>query len=68
MFSWGLSSGERGGSGISETLGGVLSALAPCQPAWSKIRMACVRGAILGGDVVEMDLHGLSIADRQDKA
>jgi hypothetical protein len=33
MFSWGLSSGERGGSGESEMLPGALRSLAPCHPA-----------------------------------
>jgi hypothetical protein len=33
MFSWPLSSGARGGSGIKEMLLGTLSALAPCHPA-----------------------------------
>jgi hypothetical protein len=33
MFSWLLSSGERGGDGRSEMLAGTLSSLAPCQPA-----------------------------------
>src|SRR5439155_8264004 len=36
----GLSSGERGGSGRSEMLLGALRSLAPCHPAWSRIRMA----------------------------
>ena len=33
MFSWPLSSGARGGSGMSEILLGTLRILAPCQPA-----------------------------------
>jgi len=33
MFSCGLSSGERGGSGRSEMLAGALRPLAPCHPA-----------------------------------
>jgi hypothetical protein len=33
MFSWGLSSGERGGSGISEILLGTLRACDLCHPA-----------------------------------
>jgi hypothetical protein len=33
MFSWPLSSGERGGSGMSVMLLGTLRIFAPCQPA-----------------------------------
>ena len=33
IFSWPLSSGARGGSGISEMLLGMFSVLVPCQPA-----------------------------------
>ena len=33
MFSWPLSSGARGGSGMSEILLGTLRTLPPCQPA-----------------------------------
>ena len=43
----GIEFGERGGSGINEMFDGVLSDLAPCQPAWSKIRMAWACGATL---------------------
>ena len=67
FFSCGLSSGARGGSGISETLDGVLSDLAPCQPAWSKMMMACARGATLAA-IVEMKLHRLGVAHRQHQA
>ena len=33
MFSWGLSSGARGGRGRSDRLPGIFRSLAPCQPA-----------------------------------
>jgi hypothetical protein len=39
-------------------LAGILSSLAPCQPAWSRMRMAWVSRSNFGGDLVEMKLHG----------
>ena len=61
-----LSSGARGGSGISETLDGVLSELAPAnRPGRNDV--ACARGATLAA-IVEMKLHRLGVAHRQHQA
>src|SRR5215813_885176 len=64
IFSWLLSSGARGGSGRSEILAGILSCFAP--PAGLIEDENGVRARFdLGGDLVEMKLHGFAVACRK---
>src|SRR6266536_1027577 len=65
MFSWPLSSGARGGSGISKIVARELESLGAVPPGLIEKhdRMRAWRN--LGGDFVEMQLHGLAIAGRQ---
>ena len=65
MFSWGLSSGERGGSGKSEMLLGTLSACGAMPSGLIQEENGVGAGGDLGGDLVEMKLHGFGVAGRQ---
>ena len=67
MFSWGLSSGARGGSGRSDRLvgnseifGAVPASLIEDEDCVSASGDPC-------GDLVEMKLHGFGVAERQNE-
>ena len=65
MFSWLLSSGARGGSGRSEIIGGNPELLR-AMPAGLIEDENGVRARFdLGGDLVEMKLHGFAVAGRK---
>ena len=59
MFSWPLSSGARGGSGISVMLLGTLRILAPCSRLDRGAGLRVLR-ADLNRDLIEMELHGFA--------
>ena len=65
MFSCGLSSGERGGSGRSVMLLGALRSLAPVPSSLIEDQNSVCARRDLGSDLVEMKLHGFCIAGRQ---
>ena len=63
MFSWGLSSGERGGSGRSVMLPGEVFGAVPSGLIEDQNGVSVRRD--LGSDLVEMKLHGFGVAGRQ---
>ena len=65
MFSWLLSSGERGGSGRSEMLLGNLEVFGAMPAGLIEDENGVGAGGDLGGDLVEMKLHGFGVAGRQ---
>ena len=70
IFSCGLSSGARGGSGMSERLAGTLRSLAPAAPAGLvEDKDGVGTSADPCGDLVEMKmkLHGFGVAERQNE-
>ena len=61
MFSWGLSSGARGGSGRNlEIFGAVPASLIEDEDCVSASGDPC-------GDLVEMKLHGFGVAERENE-
>ena len=65
MFSWGLSSGERGGSGKSEMLLGSLEVFCAMPSGLIEDENGVSTGGDFGCDFVEMKLHGFGVAGRQ---
>ena len=64
MFSWLLSSGERGGNGKSEMLCGTFKLLRSVPAGLIEDDDGVGAGGNLGGDLVEMKLHGFAVAER----
>ena len=65
IFSWGLSSGARGGSGRSEMFLGALRSLARRATSLIENENGVCAGGDFRCDFVEMELHGLSVASGQ---
>src|ERR1700741_2137049 len=63
IFSWLFSSGERGGNGISEMLCGTFSSFALPAGLIEDDDGVGAR-ADLGGDLVEMKLHGFAVTKK----
>ena len=47
---------------------GILSSLAPCQPASSRMRIALSTCGHSCSDLIEMKLHGFGVAEREDES
>ena len=68
MFSWPLSSGARGGSGISVMLLGTLSNFGAMPAGLIEEQDRVRTGGDLGRDLIEMELHGFAVAGWQHQS